>query len=165
MPMWIIPNNLPVSCQSLDNSRPVARLPRPVQATATLPVSPEAPEIDVLRRGRWFASLPSALQTRISQLAVLRTFRTGQYLLRAGDPPRGMFGLVSGRTRHIYVVGEDPFLTPRIRRPAKCGQPLALRAGSMWMPMGVAKLPLTGVMAIMRCERFRQKVCSSFVIC
>jgi len=105
--MWIIPNNLPASCQSLDNSRPVARLPRPVQATASLPVSPEAPEIDVLRRGRWFASLPSALQTRISQLAVLRTFRTGQYLLRAGDPPRGMFGLVSGRTRHIYVVGED----------------------------------------------------------
>jgi CRP/FNR family transcriptional regulator, cyclic AMP receptor protein len=70
-------------------------------------VSPDAPEIKVLRRGRWFASLPSGLQARIAQLVVLRKFRKGQYLLRAGDPPRGMFGLVQGRTRHVYTVGED----------------------------------------------------------
>lgn len=70
-------------------------------------MSPDAPEIAVLRRGRWFSSLPLALQARIVQLAVLRTFRTGQHLLRTGDPPRGMYGLVSGRTRHVYTVGED----------------------------------------------------------
>jgi CRP/FNR family transcriptional regulator, cyclic AMP receptor protein len=70
-------------------------------------VSPEAPEIKVLRAGRWFASLPHELQARIAQLAVLRQFRTGQYLLRTGDPPLGMFGLVRGRTRHVYPVGED----------------------------------------------------------
>lgn len=70
-------------------------------------MSPDAPEIEILRRGRWFASLPPTLQSRIAQLAVLRKFRTGQYLLRAGDPPRGMFGLVQGRTRHVYPVGED----------------------------------------------------------
>jgi len=38
-------------------------------------VSPDAPEIEVLRRGRWFASLPRALQDRIAQLSVLRQFR------------------------------------------------------------------------------------------
>ena len=70
-------------------------------------MSPDAPEIEVLRRGRWFASLPPALQARIAQLGVLRRFRTGQYLLRQGDPPRGMFGLVHGRTRHVCAVGEE----------------------------------------------------------
>jgi CRP-like cAMP-binding protein len=75
--------------------------------TNALPVSPDAPEIEVLRRGRWFASLPPALQARIAQLGVLRRFRTGQYLLRQGDPPRGMFGLVHGRTRHVCAVGEE----------------------------------------------------------
>lgn len=70
-------------------------------------MSPDAPELEVLRRGRWFASLPQALQDRIVQSAAPRQFRTGQYLLRAGDPPRGMFGLVRGRTRHVYSVGED----------------------------------------------------------
>lgn len=52
-------------------------------------------------------TLPLGLQDRVAQLAVLRQFRTGQYLLRAGDAPRGMFGLVRGRTRHVYTVGED----------------------------------------------------------
>jgi CRP/FNR family transcriptional regulator, cyclic AMP receptor protein len=66
-----------------------------------------APEIEVLRRGRWFASLPPALRSRITQWAVIRQFRSGQCLLRAGDPPRGMFGLVKGRARHVHAVGED----------------------------------------------------------
>jgi CRP-like cAMP-binding protein len=70
-------------------------------------VSPDAPEIEVLRRGRWFASLPPALQARMAHLGVLRRFRTGQYLVRQGDPPRGMFGLVQGRTRHVCAVGEE----------------------------------------------------------
>jgi CRP-like cAMP-binding protein len=70
-------------------------------------VSRDAPEIDILRRGRWFASLPPALQARIAQGAVLRRFRSGQYLLREGDPARGMFGLVHGRTRHVCAVGEE----------------------------------------------------------
>ncbi len=70
-------------------------------------MSPDAPEIDILHRGRWFASLPPALQARIAQGAVLRRFRSGQYLLREGDPARGMFGLVHGRTRHVCAVGEE----------------------------------------------------------
>lgn len=70
-------------------------------------MAPDAPEIDILRRGSWFAGLPPALQARIVQLGVLRRFRTGQYLVRTGDAPRGMLGLVSGRTRHVYTVGDD----------------------------------------------------------
>jgi len=70
-------------------------------------VSPEAPEFDILRRGRWLAGLPAALQERIARPSVLRRFRTGQYLVREGDPPRGMFGLVRGRTRHVCAVGGE----------------------------------------------------------
>ena len=88
-------------------------------------MSPDAPEIEVLRRGRWFASLPRALQDRIAQLSVLRQFRTGQYLLRTGDAPRGMFGLVRGRTRHVYTVGEDREVLLHVGGPA-CG-PASIR--------------------------------------
>jgi CRP/FNR family cyclic AMP-dependent transcriptional regulator len=70
-------------------------------------MSPDAPEIEILRRGRWFASLPPALQARMAERAMLRRFRTGQYLVREGDPPRGLFGVVQGRTRHVCAVGED----------------------------------------------------------
>jgi CRP-like cAMP-binding protein len=70
-------------------------------------MSPDAPEIEILRRGRWFASLPPALQARMAERAMPRRFRTGQYLVREGDPPRGLFGVVQGRTRHVCAVGED----------------------------------------------------------
>jgi CRP/FNR family transcriptional regulator, cyclic AMP receptor protein len=70
-------------------------------------MSPDAPEIEILRRGRWFASLPPALQARMAELAMPRRFRTGQYLVREGDPPRGLFGVVQGRTRHVCAVGEE----------------------------------------------------------
>jgi CRP/FNR family cyclic AMP-dependent transcriptional regulator len=70
-------------------------------------VSPDAPEIEILRRGSWFSKLPSALQARIAQLGTLRQFRSGQYLLRQGEAARGMFGLVQGRTRHVRAVGEE----------------------------------------------------------
>jgi CRP-like cAMP-binding protein len=70
-------------------------------------MSPDAPEIEILRRGRWFASLPPALQARMAERAMPRRFRTGQYLVREGDSPRGLFGVVQGRTRHVCAVGED----------------------------------------------------------
>jgi len=70
-------------------------------------MSPDAPEIEILRRGRWFASLPPALQARMAERAMPRRFRTGQYLVREGDPPRGLFGVVQGRTRHVCAVGEE----------------------------------------------------------
>jgi CRP/FNR family transcriptional regulator, cyclic AMP receptor protein len=70
-------------------------------------MSPDAPEMQVLRRARWFASLPSVLQARIAELGTLRRFAAGECLLREGDRPRGMFGLVEGRTRHVVAAGED----------------------------------------------------------
>jgi CRP-like cAMP-binding protein len=104
-------------------------------------VSPDAPEIDVLRRGRWFASLPSALQARIVQGAVLRRFRTGQYLLRQGDPPRGMFGLVQGRTRHVCAVGEEREVLMHVGGPGLWTGEYALLSGARTIGSVIADAP------------------------
>jgi len=104
-------------------------------------MSPDAPEIDVLRRGRWFASLPPALQARIAQLAVLRRFRTGQYLLREGDSPRGMFGLVRGRTRHVCAVGEDREVLIHIGGPGLWTGEYALLSGARAVGSVIADVP------------------------
>lgn len=45
--------SLAASCQDLDNSDLVAGLPHSLLTTALRPVWPDAPEIEVLRRGRW----------------------------------------------------------------------------------------------------------------
>ena len=104
-------------------------------------MSPDAPEIDVLRRGRWFASLPPALQVRIAQLAVLRRFRTGQYLLRQGDPPRGMFGLVHGRTRHVCAVGEEREVLMHVGGPGLWTGEYALLSGARAVGSVIADAP------------------------
>jgi CRP-like cAMP-binding protein len=108
-------------------------------------MSPSAPEVEILRRGRWFASLPPALQARIAQWAVLRRFRTGQYLLRAGDAPRGMFGLVSGRTRHVYVVGEDREVLLHVGGPGLWTGEYALICGARSINHVIADAPTTAL--------------------
>lgn len=104
-------------------------------------MSPDAPEIEILRRGRWFASLPPALQARIAQRATLRRFRTGQYLAREGDPPRGMFGLVQGRTRHVRAVGEDREVLMHVAGPGLWTGEYALLAGGRTIGSVIADAP------------------------
>jgi CRP/FNR family transcriptional regulator, cyclic AMP receptor protein len=64
-------------------------------------------DLDVLRREPWFSTLPTPLQERIAAVAVMRNYRKSQHLIRQDDPPRGFFGIVSGRTRHVCSVGDD----------------------------------------------------------
>ena len=93
-------------------------------------MSPDAPEIAVLRRGRWFASLPDELQARIAQRGVLRSFHAGQVLLREGDPARGMFGLVQGRTRHVCAVGDEREVLMHVGGPGLWTGEYALLSGA-----------------------------------
>jgi hypothetical protein len=88
-------------------------------------MSPDAPEMEIPRRGRWFASLPPALQARIAERGMLRRFRTGQYLVREGDPPRGLFGSVQRRTRHVCAVGEDREVLMHVGGPGASPPPAA----------------------------------------
>ena len=129
-----------LSCQNPDNCgpRPAAC---PLRCPLPPPVSPDAPEIEVLRRGRWFAALPPALQTRIAQGAVMRRFRMGQYLLREGDPPRGMFGLVHGRTRHVCAVGEEREVLMHVGGPGLWTGEYALLSGARAVGSVIADVP------------------------
>jgi CRP-like cAMP-binding protein len=104
-------------------------------------MSPDAPEIAVLRRGRWFASLPPALQERIALGAVMRSFRTGQYLLHEGDPARGMFGLVQGRTRHVCAVGQEREVLMHVGGPGLWTGEYALLSGSRAVGSVIADTP------------------------
>ena len=133
--------SLMASCQDPDNSGPVAGRPHLVRQPPQETVSPEAPEIEVLRRGRWFASLPPALQARIAQGGVLRRFRAGQYLLREGDPPRGMFGLVQGRTRHVCAVGEEREVLMHVGGPGLWTGEYTLLSGARAVGSVIADAP------------------------
>lgn len=137
--------SLAASCQNSDNSRHSAGQTRPFPAATARPVPPNAPEIEILRRGRWFATLPAELQMRIAQLAVLRQFRTGQYLLRAGDAPRGMFGLVRGRTRHVYTVGEDRDVLLHVGGPGLWTGEYPLISGACSINSVIADAPTAAV--------------------
>jgi CRP-like cAMP-binding protein len=104
-------------------------------------MSPDAPEIEILRRGRWFASLPPALQARMAERAMPRSFRTGQYLLRQGDPPRGLFGVVQGRTRHVCAVGEDREVLMHVGGPGLWTGEYPLLAGGPSIGSVIADAP------------------------
>lgn len=104
-------------------------------------MSPDAPEIDVLRRGRWFASLPAELQAGIAQRSVLRRFQTGQVLLREGDPPRGMYGLVQGRTRHVCAVGDEREVLMHVGGPGLWTGEYALLSGARTVGSVIADAP------------------------
>lgn len=78
---------------------------------------------------------------RIAQLGVLRRFRTGQYLLREGDPPRGMFGIVQGRTRHVCAVGEDREVVMHVGGPGLWTGEYSLLSGARSVGSVIADAP------------------------
>lgn len=77
----------------------------------------------------------------MAQLAVLRRFRTGQYLLREGDPARGLFGLVQGRTRHVCAVGEHHEVLMHVGGPGLWTGEYALLSGSPSVGSVIADAP------------------------
>ena len=104
-------------------------------------MSPDAPEIAVLKRGRWFAALPPALQAGIAQRSVLRRFQAGQVLLREGDPARGMYGLVQGRTRHVCAVGDAREVLMHVGGPGLWTGEYALLSGARTVGSVIADAP------------------------
>lgn len=55
----------------------------------------EAAHEIVLRRG-WLSRTPERFQRAVLDLSQIRIFKKGEVLFRAGDPPGGLYGLVSG---------------------------------------------------------------------
>jgi CRP/FNR family transcriptional regulator, cyclic AMP receptor protein len=68
----------------------------PVESAPTI-----SPELEFLRRGRWFGSLPAVLQSIILERTIARSFGKGAFIIEEGAPPRGLFALLEGR---VHVV-------------------------------------------------------------
>jgi len=66
----------------------------------------QAADAELLKRGEWFGSLPEALQSAILERSRVRRVARGDFLLREGEPGKGMYALLQGRTRHMRSVGE-----------------------------------------------------------
>lgn len=52
-----------------------------------------------LMAGRWYASLPAALQFQLLAAARVRTLVAGACLFRRGDPPCGLYAVLDGQLR------------------------------------------------------------------
>jgi CRP-like cAMP-binding protein len=74
-------------------------------------------DLDVLRRARWFAGLPAELQQRIVSDSVVRNVARGSCLFRQGEPARGLFGLLGGRTRHLCTTTDGSDVLMHVGAP------------------------------------------------
>jgi CRP-like cAMP-binding protein len=61
----------------------------------------------LLREGAWFRQLPGPLQEEFVRRSVMRAYRRGQVVTRAGSRLEGLYGLLEGRLRVIRPVGAD----------------------------------------------------------
>jgi CRP-like cAMP-binding protein len=80
----------------------VRAAPAPIEPAPTV-----SPDLEFLRRGRWFGSLPAALQSIICERAISRSYGKGAAILEEGAPPRGLFALLEGRVHVVRGLGES----------------------------------------------------------
>lgn len=73
--------------------------------------------VALLMQGQWFGGLPPALREQILQHSVVRCYGQGAFLVREGDPARGMFALLQGRTRHVRWVSDSEEVLLHIGEP------------------------------------------------
>lgn len=64
-------------------------------------------DVELLRRGRWFASLPGDLQSLVLDGSMMRSYGKGARIIGEGAPPRGLFALLEGRVHIVRGVGES----------------------------------------------------------
>jgi CRP-like cAMP-binding protein len=74
-------------------------------------------EVEQLKRSPWFSSLPEPLKTQILQRSSTRSFRKGEFMIREGGAPRGLFGLMQGRSRHIRSVSDGEEVLIHVGEP------------------------------------------------
>jgi CRP-like cAMP-binding protein len=74
-------------------------------------------EFEQLGLSHWFRPLPEALKTQILQRSAVRSFRKGEFLIREGAPPRGLYGLMHGRTRHVRSVSDGDEVLVHVGEP------------------------------------------------
>lgn len=63
--------------------------------------------VELLGRGPWFGGLPATLRATLLDQCVPKRFRRGEWLIREGDAPRGLFAVLNGRVRVLRRSGTD----------------------------------------------------------
>ncbi len=66
-----------------------------------------SPDVAFLRRGRWFGSLPGALQSVIVGRAITRCYGKDAFIVHEGAPARGLFALIEGRVHVVRAIAES----------------------------------------------------------
>ena len=74
----------------------------PVEVAPTI-----SPDLEFLRRGRWFGSLPALLQSTIVERTIARSYGKGAFIIEEGAPPRGLFALLEGRVHVVRGIAES----------------------------------------------------------
>jgi len=106
-------------------------------------------------RGLWFASLPERHQEEVLRHAVPLKFRRGKHLFPQGDPPTGIFGIISGEVQVIgnTLAGLDILMS--VQRPGNWTGFLACLDGRNFtfnvvasQPCEVLHLPIAAVRRI-----------------
>jgi CRP-like cAMP-binding protein len=64
-------------------------------------------DVEFLRRGRWFKTLPAELQALVIERSMVRSYANGAHIIGEGAPPRGLFALLEGRVHIVRGVGES----------------------------------------------------------
>lgn len=62
-------------------------------------------DVDLLRAGPWFASLPQALQELILADCEMRSYGKGEVIIREGEPGRGMGAVLEGQVHLTRSIG------------------------------------------------------------
>ena len=107
------------------------------------------------KRGLWFAGLPETLQDDVLRSAVRLKLKRGKHFFRQGDPPSGLFGLVTGEAQVIGTTIAGLDILVAVHRPGDWTGFLACLDGGGYtfnvvasQPCEVIHLPLPAVRRI-----------------
>jgi CRP-like cAMP-binding protein len=99
------------------------------------------PEFERLKEGRWFGSLPAALQTLILQRSIVRTYQRDETVFRQGEPCKGLSVVLTGRVRITRRVGDDDEALLHVAGPGFWLGEYALLSGDLTLATVVAAAP------------------------
>lgn len=120
-----------------------------------------------LQRGRWFSALPEALQEDVLRSATRQKLRRGKHVLRQGDGPDGIYGLISGEAQIIGTTRAGLDILVAVYRPGDWTGFLACVDGGPYtfsviasQPCELMHLPLPAVnrLFLSDAENFRRFV-------
>lgn len=107
------------------------------------------------KRGLWFSDLPEPLQEDVLRSAIRLKIKRGKHLFRQGDPPTGLFGIVSGEAQVIGTTIAGLDILVAMHRPGDWTGFLACLDGQNFtfnvvasQPCEVLHLPLAAVRRI-----------------